>query len=268
MENNAVKLTIQNHVGIVTLNRPEAGNSIDLQMAKELMDIAIFCSESEEIRAVVITGAGNKFSVGGDLKSFAEEGEEISAHLKSVTAYLHQAISYFARMNKPFIGAINGVAAGAGMSLACACDLAYASENSKFVMAYNRIGLTPDGSGSYFLPRIVGIRRALELMYTNRILSAKEANEWGIVNWVVSEDKLLETVVELAESLANGPMNAFGATKKLFLNSLQETLESQMSNESLLLAERASSQEGKEGISAFLEKREANFLNDILSAKK
>jgi len=177
-----------------------------------------------------------------------------------VTSYLHQAISNFVRMNKPFIGAINGVAAGAGMGLVCACDLAYASEKSKFVMAYNKIGLTPDGSGSYFLPRIVGMKRALELMYTNRLLDAKEASEWGIINHVISEDNLMEVVLDLAKTLALGPMTAFGATKKLFYHSLQETLESQMSQEALLLAERASSTEGKEGISAFLDKREAEYF--------
>ncbi|MCM3764468.1 enoyl-CoA hydratase/isomerase family protein [Neobacillus niacini] len=260
MGNNHVTLSIENNVAIVTLNRPEAGNALDLQMAKELMEAAIFCSESEKVRAVVITGAGNKFSVGGDLKSFAAHGEDMSAHLKQVTAYLHQAISFFARMNKPFIGAVNGVAAGAGMSLACACDLVYATDKAKFVMAYNRIGLTPDGSGSYFLPRLVGMRRALELMYTNRVLTAEEAYDWGIVNQVVTDDKLMETVIGLAETLAKGPMNAYGETKKLFLHSLQETLESQMGKESMLLAERASSQEGKEGIAAFLEKREAKFF--------
>ncbi|OIJ15197.1 hypothetical protein BKP35_04950 [Anaerobacillus arseniciselenatis] len=259
MKNEYVLLSIEKNVGVITLNRPEVGNALNLEMAQELMEVAIHCSESDEIRAVVITGAGNKFSVGGDLKSFANEGNEISSHLKSVTAYLHQAISYFARMNKPFIGAINGVAAGAGMSLACACDLAYASEKSKFVMAYNKIGLTPDGSGSYFLPRIVGIRRAFDLMYTNRMLDADEALEWGIVNQVVSENELMSVVLELGEDLANGPMEAYGATKKLFYHSLQETLESQMSLESQLLAERANSTEGKEGISAFLEKRKANY---------
>ncbi|WP_078427940.1 enoyl-CoA hydratase/isomerase family protein [Alkalihalobacterium alkalinitrilicum] len=260
MDNQSVVLSIENNVGIVTLNRPEVGNALDFQMAKELLDVAIACSENQEIRAVVITGAGNKFSVGGDLKSFASEGEEIGSHLKIVTAYLHQAISYFARMNKPLIGAINGIAAGAGMSLACACDLAYASDNSKFVMAYNKVGLTPDGSGSYFLPRIVGMKRALELMYTNRVLSGQEASEWGIVNDVVSEEQLMNVVIELAENLAKGPVNAFGATKKLFSHSLQETLESQMAIESNVITERSISQEGKEGISAFLEKREANFL--------
>lgn len=262
MNNKNVLLSVENNVGIVTLNRPDDGNAIDLQLAKELMDVSLTCSEDNQIRAVVLTGAGNKFSVGGDLKSFSNEGDEISLHLKQVTTYLHQAISNFVRMNKPFIGAINGVAAGAGMSLVCACDLAYASENSKFVMAYNKIGFTPDGSGSYFLPRLVGMKRALELMYTNRLLDAKEANDWGIINQVVPEEELMKVVLELATSLANGPMNAFGETKKLFYLSLQDTLESQMNREALLLAERVNSEEGKEGFSAFLEKRNPQFVNN------
>ncbi|GLB60058.1 enoyl-CoA hydratase/isomerase family protein [Cytobacillus sp. NCCP-133] len=254
-----VLLSIENNVGFITLNRPHAGNGIDLKLSKELLETAIICSENKEIRAVVVTGAGNKFSVGGDLKSFSSEGEELPAHLKRVTAYLHQAVSHFSRMNKPFIGAVNGVAAGAGMSLALSCDLVYAAESSKFVMAYNKIGLTPDGSGSYFLPRLVGMKRALELMYTNRLLSAKEAEEWGIVNHVLPDEELMPAVIKLAENLAEGPMKAFGATKKLFYHSLQETLESQMAKETEFLADRANSPEGREGISAFLEKREADF---------
>ena len=260
MEDKSVNLVIEEHVGIITLNRPEKGNAIDYQMAKKLMEIAIFCSESEDIRAVVITGAGTAFSVGGDLKSFARQGEEIGSHLKIVTGYFHQAISHFARMNKPFIGAVNGAAAGGGMSLACACDLIYASDEAQFITAYNRIGLTPDGAGSYFLPRMIGMKRTLELMYTNRQLGAFEAKKWGIVNQIVPKDKLMEVVLESAGKLAKGPMNSFGATKKLLYHSFQETLESQMSMESQFISERANSMEGKEGISAFLEKREADYL--------
>ncbi|RKQ30373.1 enoyl-CoA hydratase/isomerase family protein [Oceanobacillus halophilus] len=261
MKNTLVHLEVKKHIGIVTLNRPTKGNAFDLQMAKDLMDVAIECSDRDEIRVVVLTGEGSAFSVGGDLKSFSQQGEEISSHLKKVTTYLHQAISTFTRMEKPFIGAINGAAAGAGMSLVCACDLAYASDKAKLVMAYNRVGLTPDGSGSYFLPRLVGMKRALELMYTNKPLSSAEAKDWGIINDVYPADRLLEEVLHVAETLASGPMNAFGLTKKLFYQSLQDTLESQMQKESISLAERANSSEGKEGISAFLEKRDADFLN-------
>jgi len=261
VENQSVVLNIQNQVGIITLQRPETGNAIDATLAKELMETAILCSEKDEIRAVLITGEGNKFSVGGDLKSFVQHGEEIGTHLKLVTTYLHAAVSAFARMTKPVIGAVNGVAAGAGMSLACACDLVYASQSARFVMAYNRIGLTPDGSGSYFLPRIIGMRRALELMYTNRQLTAQEAYEWGIVNHVVPDQELLAVAQQIAETLAKGPVNAYGETKKLFYHSFQETLETQMSIEADLLAKRAKSNEGQEGISAFLGKREADFRN-------
>lgn len=262
METNCVLLKIENNVGFITLNRPEAGNSLDYQTAKQLMQAAVFCSENETVRAVVLTGTGNKFSVGGDLNSFASHGNDIGAHLKIVTGYFHQAISHLARMNKPVIAAVNGVAAGGGMSLACACDLVYATEEAKFVTAYNKIGLTPDGAGSYFLPRLVGMRRALELLYTNRPLSALEAKEWGLINDVLPSEKLKPFVLDLATKLANGPMNAFGVTKKLFLHSMQETLESQMGMESLMIAERAGSTEGKEGIAAFLEKREADYLKN------
>ncbi|TVP81707.1 MAG: enoyl-CoA hydratase [Alkalicoccus sp.] len=260
MSDKVVKVSVENYVGTITLNRPEAGNAINLQLAQELMEAAIFCSENEEIRAVVLTGVGNKFSVGGDLKSFAEKGEGIGSHLKFVTASLHQAISHLAGMNKPCIGAVNGTAAGGGMSLACACDLVYASDHAKFVTAYNQIGLSPDGSGSYFLPRLVGVRRAMELLYTNRVLDAKEAEAWGLINRAVPQEDLMSTVLDLAEKLAEGPVNAYGATKKLLYHSLQESLETQMSKESLSLAERAGSSEGKEGISAFLEKRQADYI--------
>ncbi|MBU8907581.1 enoyl-CoA hydratase/isomerase family protein [Desertibacillus haloalkaliphilus] len=260
MENNHVVLSVENGVGIVTLNRPEVGNALDLQMAKELMEVALQCSDREDIRAVVITGAGNKFSVGGDLKSFAAQGEDIGFHLKTLTSYLNQAISTFARMNKPLIGAVNGTAAGAGMSLSCACDLVYASDQANFVMAYNQVGLTPDGSGSYYLPRLVGTRRALELLYTNRKLRAGEACEWGLVNQVVVDNELKETVLELAAKLAQGPVHAYGATRRLIAHSQQETLEGQLALESEQLATRANSVEGQEGIAAFMEKRAAKYV--------
>ncbi len=259
MKYQCIELITENHVGIITLNRPEAGNAINVDLAKELLEVAIHCSENEEIRAVVLTGSGDKFSVGGDLKSFVKERDEVGSHLKIVTSYFHQAISHFVRMNKPYIVAINGIAAGGGMSLACTGDLIYASENTRLVAAYNKIGLTPDGAGSYFLPRMIGVKRAMELFYLNRPLSAAEAKEWGIINEVLPKEELLPFVIDLAKQLANGPTSAFGATKKLLLLSQQETLESQMTLESLTIAERASSFEGKEGIAAFLEKREANF---------
>lgn len=255
-----IQLTIDEHIATITLARSEAKNALDLKTAKQLMETALICAENTEVRVVVIKSNDSVFSVGGDLKSFIESEEAISSHLKRVTGYLHQAISYFVRMDKPVIAVVNGAAAGAGMSLVCACDLVYASNKAKFVAAYNKIGVTPDGSLSYFLPRIVGVRRATELLYTNRLLTANEAQEWGLVNQVVDPNDLDETVQLLATQLAAGPTHAFGATKALFYNSFQETLESQMQKESFSIATKIADEEGQEGLRAFFEKREPKFL--------
>lgn len=254
-----VLLEIQDHVGIITLNSPQTGNAVGLESAKALFDIAVHCSENPEIRSVVLTGYGSVFCVGGNLKTFAET-KELGALIKKVTGYFHQAISFFKRMNKPIIAAVNGVAAGGGMSMALSCDLIYASENARFIMAYNKIGFNPDGGGSYFLPRIVGVRRAFELLYTNRELSAAEAKEWGIVNDVLPQEELLPFVIDLAKKLAQGPIEAYGVTKQLIYHSFQESLETQMALESNALAVQATSQEGIEGVQAFLEKRKPQFL--------
>ena len=259
-----VLLEVQDHVAIITLNSPQTGNAVGLQSAKEMFDIAIHCSENPEIRAVVLTGCGSVFCVGGNLKTFAED-KDLGELIKKVTGYFHQAISFFKRMNKPLIAAVNGTAAGGGMSLALSCDLIYASENARFVMAYNKIGFNPDGGGSYFLPRIVGVRRAFELLYTNRELSATEAKEWGIVNDVLPQEELLPFVLELAKKMAKGPIEAYGETKQLIYHSFQESLETQMALESNALAVRATSAEGQEGVRAFIEKRKPDYLKAEVS---
>jgi 2-(1,2-epoxy-1,2-dihydrophenyl)acetyl-CoA isomerase len=157
----------------------DAANTIDIALARELMEASIVCDEDPDTRAVIVTGAGEMFSAGGDLRSFAAAGTAIGACLKELTAYLHAAISRLARMNAPVIAAVNGIAAGAGFSLAVATDLAIASESAAFVMAYTNAGLVPDGSSTFFFPRRIGDRRTRELMLTNRRLSAAEALEWG-----------------------------------------------------------------------------------------
>lgn len=254
-----IELDTHEHVATVTLNRPEAGNGIDLATAKEMMDIAIACSEDPAIRAVVLTGAGKTFSVGGDINTFPRNTDELGAGIKHITAYFHQAISHWVQMRKPFIGAINGVAAGGGMSLALSCDLLYASDTAKFVMAYNHIGFTPDGAGSYFLPRAVGSKRALELLYTNRALSATEALDWGMVNGVFPAAELLPFVQNLASRLAQGPTQAFGLTKEVLYQSYHNNLDAQMGYEAQILALQAHHPESIEGIAAFLEKRPAQY---------
>lgn len=259
MEYTTILFDVRDNVAHITLNRPDAANSININVASELMRAATYCGEEPEIRAVVISGAGRMFCSGGDLKEMSAQGKHLPQHIKEMTTYLHAAISRLMRMDAPVVAAVHGSAAGAGMSLACACDIVLATEDSRFTMAYTRAGLTPDGSATYFLPRIVGLKRALELTLTNRVLSAQEALEWGIVTSVVPGAELLTRAQALAVQLAAGPTKALGTAKRLLHSGWVETLETQMENESQAIADMARTADSIEGITAFLEKRTAKF---------
>jgi len=259
MQYTTLLFNVSENVARITLNRPEAVNSINAAMAEDLMHAAIRCGEDPAIRAVVITGAGNIFCGGGDLKSFAAQGDGLPSHFKEVTTHLHAAISRLTRMEAPVVAAVNGSAAGAGMSLACACDIILAAESARFTMAYTRVGLAPDGSSTYFLPRMVGLKRALELVLTNRVLSAQEALDWGIVNRVVPDTELLTEAHRLAGQLATGALKALGVAKRLLHSGGTETLETQMEHESQAIANMGRTSDAREGITAFIEKRPARF---------
>jgi len=243
----------------ITLNRPEAANSLNADLAIDLMQVALRCDEDSSVRVVVLTGAGNVFCSGGDLKTFNTKGAELPQYMKETTVYLHTAVSRLTRMEAPLIGAVNGVAAGAGLSLVCACDIAISVESARFIMAYTRAGLTPDGSSTYFLPRAIGLKRALELALTNRMLSAKEALDWGIISRVVPDGQLSAEVDALAAQLASGATKAFGAAKRLLHSGWSESLETQMELESRAIADMSRTADGREGISAFVEKRTPRF---------
>ena len=246
-------------IATITLNRPEAANGINMLLAEELMDAAIRCEDDNTIRAIIITGNGKMFSAGGDLKSFAAFGDEIAIKLKELTVYLHSAITRFARMDAPVIVAVNGMAAGAGFSLAVAGDMVLAAESAKFTMAYTAAGLSPDGSASYYLPRLIGIRKTQELMLTNRRLSATEAEQWGLINRAVADEQLQAEAQKLAEQFANGPTKAFGAVKQLLQSTYNNGLETQLDKEAQLIASMSKSGDGIEGVSAFIEKRAPNY---------
>ncbi len=250
---------VEDHVARLTLNRPDAGNAMNAVMMRELRDAAIRCDEDPEIRAVIIAGAGKMFCAGGDLRSFAGEGDGLPAYLKGITNDLHGAVSRLCRMDAPVVSAVKGVAAGAGFSLACAADMVIAAESARFTVAYTGVGLSPDGSCSFFLPRLIGLRRTQELMLTRRILKASEALDWNLVTRVVPDDDLEAESSKLAAQLAAGPTRAFGSVKRLLLHSSGDHLESQMEHEARCIADAARSADGKEGIAAFLEKREADF---------
>jgi len=243
----------------LTLNRPKAANSFNIDLVREFFEVATICAEDSEIRAVLLTGAGRFFSAGGDLKNFAAAEDQISKMVSETADTLHAAISKFARMNAPIVAAVNGPAAGAGMSVVCMTDIALAAESAFFSMAYTAAGLAPDGSSTYFLPRIVGIRRARELMLSNRRLSAAEAHELGIVERVVPDDALMGEAENVARALANGPTLAFGAVKKLLLSSQGAQLEDQLDAETSAIASMTRTSDGREGIAAFREKRAPIF---------
>ncbi len=259
MEYSTLLFDVRDNIAHITLNRPQAANSINEEMSRDLMHAVLRCDEDPEIRAVILSGAGKIFCGGGDLKDFRGRGQNLPYYLKEVTTYLHAAMSRMMRMDPPVVGAVHGAAAGAGMSLAIACDIVIAAETTRFTVAYTRIGLTPDGSASYFLPRIVGLRRALELTLTNRMLSAQEALEWGIVTRVVPEDELLIQAEAIARQLAAGPTRALGVSKRLLHSGWTETLETQMEHESQSIANSARTADAREGMAAFLEKRSPKF---------
>jgi 2-(1,2-epoxy-1,2-dihydrophenyl)acetyl-CoA isomerase len=259
MSQDLVRFELDGAVARLTLQRPDAANAIDLALARELHAAALRCDEDPAVRAVVLTGAGRMFCAGGDLGSFADAGARRPALIKEITTYLHAAVARFARMRAPVVAAVNGAAAGAGLALVAAADLAVASEGAKFTLAYTRAGLTPDGSSTWFLPRLLGARRTLELMLTNRVLSAPEALDWGLVNRVVPASAVLPEAEALARELATGATEAFGTTKRLLLLSGGQGLESQMELEARAIADASRSADGAEGIAAFLAKRAPVF---------
>jgi 2-(1,2-epoxy-1,2-dihydrophenyl)acetyl-CoA isomerase len=259
MDYTTLLFDVRDNVAHITLNRPEAANSINEEMGKDLMHAALRCDEDPEIRAVLISGAGKIFSGGGDLKAFSARGNQLPYHIKEVTTYLHAAMSRLTRMDAPVVAAVHGAVAGAGMSIAIACDIVVAAETTRFMVAYTRAGLVPDGSSTYFLPRIIGLKRALELTLTNRMFSAQEALQWGLVTRVVPDNELLAQASAIAVQLAAGPTRAYGISKRLLHSGWTETLETQMENESQAIANSARTADAREGITSFLEKRPPKF---------
>lgn len=250
---------VSNGVAVVSLNRPSAANALDLGLARELAYAAMECDEDPSVRAVLLRAApGSKlFCAGGDLRSFGDAGDRAPALLKEITLYLHAAISRFARMRAPLVAEVGGAAAGAGFSIAMAADLVICGESASFTMAYTAAGLTPDGSSTFFLPRLLGRRRTLELMISNRRLSAAEALDWGLVTSVVPDEDLENEAQSLVRRLATGPTGAFGGVKKLLL--ADQDLEGQMELESRAIADAARSEDGRGGIAAFLAKEKPSF---------
>ena len=256
-EYQTITLEQSGPIARITLNRPDAANGMNDTMTRELADAARRC-DTDATKVVVLTGSGRFFCAGGDLKSFATAPSR-GRYIKGVADDLHRAISSFARMDAVLITAVNGTAAGAGFSIAVTGDLVLAAESASFTMAYTRVGLSPDGSSSYFLPRLIGITKTKELMLTNRTLSAQEASRWGLVTEVVPDDELASRTDQLANQMAATASGSNGGVKALMLATFSSGLEEQMELEGRIIAQRAESADGREGVDAFLAKRKPEF---------
>jgi 2-(1,2-epoxy-1,2-dihydrophenyl)acetyl-CoA isomerase len=250
-----VELSREGAVLTITLNRPDVLNAVNRAVHEGLRD-ALKQARAEDVRAVVLTGAGRGFCVGQDLTEFRDAPTDISERLRS---YYHPNVQAIRGLEKPVIAAVNGVAAGAGLSLACVCDLRIAADSAAFVPAFIGIGLVPDSGGTLFIQRLLGTPRAFDWMTTNRKLTAAEALEWGLVNEVVETDRLAEYVGDVAATFASLPTRAIGMTKRLFDHAATATLEEQLELESQLQAAATKTEDFREGVAAFLEKRQPAF---------
>lgn len=253
-----VLVEVRDGVATVTLNRPAGANALNMDMGRDLLEAALRIEGDPAVRAVVVTGAGKHFCFGGDLTGMAQQGAGVGAFLNELTTYIHGAIACFTRMKAPVVAAVNGTAAGGGVGLVCMTDLAIAGRSSRFSLAYTGVGLAPDCSTSFLLPRIVGRRRAIELFLTNRTLSADEALAWGLVNQVVEDAEVLPQAQALAARFAAGPTESYAAVKRL-IDAADPGLESQMALEGRTIAAQALHPHGQEGVAAFLGKRKPNF---------
>jgi 2-(1,2-epoxy-1,2-dihydrophenyl)acetyl-CoA isomerase len=259
MAYQSILVETKDQVGTLTLNRPEAYNALNMAMAREVFAATLELDENPDVRCIVVTGAGKAFCAGGDVKEFADSAPRVGVLLKELTTYLHGAVSRLARSQKPVVMGINGVAAGGGLSFALSGDIVLASESARFTMAYSKIAATPDGSSSYFLPRLIGLRRAMELYLTSRALTAREALEWGLVTRVVPVAEFPDALRSLARELAQGPTLAFGMAKLLFHQSTHESLETQMELEAQAIARCGHTEDFRDGVTAFAQKKTPTF---------
>jgi 2-(1,2-epoxy-1,2-dihydrophenyl)acetyl-CoA isomerase len=239
----------------ITLNRPDVLNAFTAELHRQLVG-AFKEAREPEVRAVVVTGAGRGFCVGQDLNEFGEAAKDISGRLR---ANYHPTIRAVRGLEKPVLAAVNGPAAGAGLSFACACDLRLAAESATFVPAFINLGLVPDMGGTFFVTRLLGPARAFEWMTSGRRLSAQEALDWGLVSEVVPDERLAERAAEWAGDLAAMPTRGVALSKRLFDNAPIATLEEQLEMEAQLQATATRTEDFREGVDAFLQKREPEF---------
>lgn len=252
-------IEVSGAIATLTLNRTRVGNAIDLATARALLEAAIRCDTDGSIRCVVLTATGRLFCGGGDIAALAAGGDSLPSVLSELVGTLHVAVSKFMRMRKPLLVLVNGPAAGAGLSLAIMGDIVLAARSAHFSAAYGAVGLTADGGLSWQLPRLIGLRKAQEMMLTNRRVMAEEAEASGLITRVVDDEALRSEGAVLAEQLAGSATCALGGVRNLLLESCGGGLEDQLEREGRSMMVAGATHDGREGVAAFLVRRKPIF---------
>jgi 2-(1,2-epoxy-1,2-dihydrophenyl)acetyl-CoA isomerase len=263
MSDDPVLVTVEDGVAELRLNRPAAGNTINLPLAQAMLQAAIRCDQDEAIRCVVITGEGKLFCGGGDVAAMSAAGDGVPGFLSELAGTFHMAVTRLMRMPKPLVTLVNGPAAGAGFSLAIAGDIVLAARSAHFTAAYGLVGLSPDGGMSWMLPRLVGLRKAQEIVLRNPRIRADEAEVMGMITRAVNDGELKAEGRKVAAELASGPTSALGRARVLMLESFASGLEAQLEREVRSLAASGGTAECREGVAAFLARRKPDFRGAI-----
>lgn len=254
-----LQVTIENKIATIAFNRQDAMNSFNKLMADELEEVTEQIAADNSVRAVLLKGAGKLFMAGGDLNFFYENLDSMPQGVMKIVRTLNASIINLMHMPKPILASVHGSVAGVGISLMMACDLVIAAEQTKFTMAYSKIGISPDGGATYNLPRIVGVRKAMEWLMLSELFDAQDALQHGLINWVVPLDKLEEETNSLLKKLVSSPTQSIAHVKRLVNQSWQLGLQSHLENEGRAFEFCASTEDFKKGVTAFLNKKGVEF---------
>ena len=242
-----------------TLNRPEAYNALNLDLMVTLSDVLASAATDDSVKAILVTGKGKAFCSGGDLKWISQQTGRAGSTLRKLAPQFHIAITEIRRMGKPVVAAVNGIAAGGGFSLALACDFRVMAESASLRQAYTSSGLSIDGGGTFALPRLVGLARALEIAAFDQPISSSQALAWGLVTKVIPDDQVIDEALSMLARLLKASLHSFAWSKKLLMESFDHSLETQLELERQGISDCAQHPDGQEGIQAFLEKRHPVF---------
>ena len=257
-----LKVDINGNIAIITLTRVQQHNAFNHEMAVDLLRAFEEVQANQDVRAVLLRADGEIFSVGGDIKIFADKLDNMPADVPDTMEVLNATITTMINLSKPILVAVQGAVAGVGLSLMLACDLAIAVKETRFTLAYADLGLTPDGGATYLLPRIIGTRRAMQMALLPESLSAKQVLELGLINWMVAADQFDKQTMVLMHKLANGPSIVYKRAKELINHSWQRKLEDQLTSEMHAFTECTTTKDFRRGVESFLSKTKAIFLGD------